>query len=101
MTWGVETHIIERFGKAGVAKEKISIVKDTYYFALPDKSPTEFIDLFRQFYGPTMNAFEAAQKNGKTEELRRQLVELANAQNKASGGGTSIPATFMRVTVSV
>ena len=40
MTWGVESHIIERFGQAGVPKEKISMVKDTYYFAHPDKTPT-------------------------------------------------------------
>jgi ubiquinone/menaquinone biosynthesis C-methylase UbiE len=99
MTWGVDTHIIERFGQAGVPKEKISMVKDTYHFTSPDKSPTEFIELFRQYYGPTMNAYAAAEKNGKVEELHRQLVELANAQNKNTDGGTSIPATFLRVTV--
>jgi ubiquinone/menaquinone biosynthesis C-methylase UbiE len=101
MTWGVESHIIERFGKAGVPQEKLSMVKDTYYFASPDKSPAQFIDLFESFYGPTMNAVEAAQKNGKAQELHNQLVELANAQNKSKDVGTLIPATFMRVTVSV
>jgi ubiquinone/menaquinone biosynthesis C-methylase UbiE len=101
MTWGVESHITERFDQAGVPKEKVSMVKDTYYFASPDKSPTEFIDLFETLYGPTMNAVEAAQKNGKAEELHTQLVELANAQNKSKDAGTFIPATFMRVTVSV
>ena len=101
MTWGVESHIIERFGQAGVSRENISMVKDTYYFALPDKSPTQFIGLFETFYGPTMNAVEAAQKNGKAEELHRQLVELANSQNKSKDAGTFIPATFMRVTVSI
>jgi ubiquinone/menaquinone biosynthesis C-methylase UbiE len=100
MTWGVESHIIERFGQAGVPKEKISMVKDTYYFAHSEKSPTEFIELFKRFYGPTMNAVDAARKNGKDEELHKQLVELANAQNK-SNAGTFIPATFMRVTVTV
>jgi len=99
MTWGVESHIIERFGKAGVPKEKISMSQDTYYFTSPDKSPTRFIELFEAFYGPTMNAVEAAQKNGKANELHNQLVELANAQNKSRNGGTLIPATFMRVTV--
>jgi ubiquinone/menaquinone biosynthesis C-methylase UbiE len=100
MTWGVESNIIERFGQAGVPKENISMVKDTYYFASPDKSPTQFIELFETFYGPTMNAVEAAQKNGKAEELHAQLVELANSQNKSKDAGTLIPATFMRVTVS-
>ena len=101
MTWGVESHIIERFEQAGVPKEKVSMVKDTYYFASPEKNPTQFIDLFEKFYGPTMNAVEAAQKDGKAEELHRQLVELANAQNKSKNAGTFIPATFVRVTVSV
>src|SRR5215831_4284672 len=101
MTWGVDTHIIERFGQADVPKEKISMLKDMYYFASPDKSPTQFIELFEKFYGPTMNAVEAAQESGKAEELHNQLVELAKAQNKSKDVGTRIPATFMRVTVSL
>ena len=100
MTWGVDTHILERFGQAGVPQEKISMVKDTFNFISPG-SPTHLIDSFRRFYGPTMNAFEAAEKNGKAEELHSQLVELAKAQNKSTDGSTSIPATFLRVTVSL
>jgi len=101
MTWGVDTHIIERFGQAGVPRESISMAKDTYLFISPDKSPVQVIESFRRFYGPTMNAFEAAEKSGRVEELRNQLVELANAQNQGANGSTSIPATFLRVTVSL
>ena len=101
MTWGVDSHIIERFGQAGVPRESISMVKDTYSFISPDKSPTQVIESFRRFYGPTMNAFEAAEKSGRVEELYNQLVELANAQNKGGESSTSIPATFLRVTVSL
>ena len=101
MMWGVESHIIERFAQAGVPRERVSLVRDTYYFASPDQSPEQFIELFEKFYGPTMNAVEAAQKNGKAGDLHTQLVELANAQNKSKDAGTFIPATFMRVTVSV
>lgn len=100
MTWGVESHIIERFGQAGIPKEDISMARDTYYFAHSEKTPAEFIELFEKFYGPTMNAVDAARNNGKEDELHEQLVELANAQNK-SNAGTFIPATFMRVTVNV
>lgn len=99
MLWGVDTHIIERFGQAGVPRENISMVKDTYSFISPDKSPQEIVELFRRFYGPTMNAYEAAQKTGRVEELHQQLLELAAEQNKSTGSGTSIPATFLRVTV--
>ena len=101
MAWGVESHIIERFGQAGVPKENISMLKDTYYFTSPNEGPAHFIEVFEKFYGPTMNAVEAAQRNGKADELHNQLVDLANAQNKSRNGGTLIPAAFMRITVSV
>ncbi|MGK2914403.1 MAG: class I SAM-dependent methyltransferase [Porticoccaceae bacterium] len=99
MTWGVDAHIIERFGQAGVPREKIAMVKDEFRFISPDQGPAHVIELFRRFYGPTMNAFEAAEKNGQVEELHSQLLDLAKAQNKSTDGSTSIPATFLRVTV--
>jgi ubiquinone/menaquinone biosynthesis C-methylase UbiE len=99
MLWGVESHVIDRFGKAGIAAEKISFTRDTYTFEAPF-SPSEFVQKFKNFYGPTMNAFEAAEKNGKTNELQSELEELFNRENKAADPNTtSIPATFMRVTV--
>jgi ubiquinone/menaquinone biosynthesis C-methylase UbiE len=101
MTWGVESHIIERFGQAGVPKENISVVRDLYHFVSPDKTPADVIELLRRFYGPTMNAYEAAEKNGKADELHQQLLRLAEDENSATDGGTSIAATFMRVTVSL
>lgn len=101
MTWGVESNIVERFGQAGVPREKISTAKDTFFFSSPDISPSDLIETFRRFYGPTMNAFEAAQKDGRVEELQRQLVDLANSQNKSTDGGIAIGATFLRVEVSL
>ena len=100
MTWGVEANVIERFGSAGIAKDKVSCVKDTYVFNYPGPT-TEFVDAFRNFYGPTMNAFDAASKNGKAADLSRELNELFARQNTAGKGATSIPATFLRVTVQV
>ncbi len=100
MTWGIENNVIERFGGAGVQKEKISFVRDTYTFNFPGK-PSELVDTFRKFYGPTMNAFEAAEKNGLAGNLQKELVALFNSQNKSpSKDATSIPATFLRVTVT-
>jgi len=99
MLWGVESNVIERFTKAGIAAENISFVRDTYTFEA-SFPPAEFVQRFREYYGPTMNAFEAAEKNGKAEELQKQLEELFSRENKAEDPNTtSIPATFMRVTV--
>jgi ubiquinone/menaquinone biosynthesis C-methylase UbiE len=101
MTWGVESNVIERFGAAGIPKEKISFLRDTYVFNFPSK-PSELVNEFRKYYGPTMNAFEAAEKNGKAGDLQKELEVLFNSQNKSTGKDTtSIPATFLRVTVEV
>jgi ubiquinone/menaquinone biosynthesis C-methylase UbiE len=101
MTWGVESNVIERFGAAGVPKEQISFLRDTYTFNFPG-TPSQFVALFRDYYGPTMNAFEAAEKNGKAGDLHKELDVLFNSHNKSgSKDKTSIPATFLRVTVSV
>jgi SAM-dependent methyltransferase len=101
MTWGVESHVEERFGKAGIPRENISFARDTYVFEFPG-TPGSFVSEFRQYYGPTMNAFDAAQKNGREGELQKELETLFEAQNTAPRRDiTKIPATFLRVTVSV
>jgi hypothetical protein len=92
--------VIERFGGAGVPKERISCVKDTYVFNYPHP-PKELVEAFRKYYGPTMNAFDAAEKNGRAADLQRELEVLFNSQNKSPAKDvTSIPATFLRVTVT-
>jgi SAM-dependent methyltransferase len=99
MLWGVEEHVIDRFVKAGVAEENISFEKDTFTFNA-EYSPTEYVQKFKDYYGPTMNAFEAAEKNGKAKELQNELEVLFNAQNKSPDKKkTSIDATFLRVSV--
>jgi SAM-dependent methyltransferase len=99
MTWGVESHILERFGQAGVPASNVSMVKDTLLFVWPGKTPEQFVENFRRFYGPTMNAFDAAEKAGRVEELKSQLLELVTRENQGGASGISIPATFLCVTV--
>ena len=101
VTWGVEAHILERFGQAGVPAERITMARDTYWFHADRMGPADLIGLFRDWYGPTMNAYAAAAQNGRLEELHGQLVALAEAQNQGRDGAIAIPATFMRVTVGV
>ncbi len=101
MTWGIESNVIERFGGAGIPRENISFVKDTYTFSFPGK-PSDLVALFIGYYGPTMNAVEAADKNGRAADLQKELEGLFDSQNRSpSKDTTSIPATFLRVTVAV
>jgi SAM-dependent methyltransferase len=100
MTWGVESSVTERFVAAGVQAEKISFARDAFTFNFAG-TPEEFVGRFKDYYGPTMNAFEAAEKSGRVADLQRQLEDLFKAQNKSSRKDTnSIPATFLLVTVA-
>jgi hypothetical protein len=99
--WGIESNVVERFAAAGVPKETISFVRDTYTFNFPG-APSELVAAFRKYYGPTMNAFEAAEKGGRAGDLQKELEVLFNSQNNStSKSATSIPATFLRVTVAL
>jgi hypothetical protein len=101
ITWGIEANVIERFASAGVPQDNVSFVRDTYKFNFPS-APSELVDAFRRYYGPTMNAFEAADKAGRADDLRKELDALFESQNTSQRKDvTSIPATFLRVTVAV
>lgn len=99
MLWGKEDQVLERFTAAGIPAQNISCVKETFTFRAPF-SPVQFVDRFKNYYGPTMNAFEAAAKNGKAEELQRELEDLFSSQNRSGSEETTvIQATYLRVTV--
>ncbi|HEY7284850.1 MAG TPA: class I SAM-dependent methyltransferase [Vicinamibacterales bacterium] len=98
MTWGVENNVVERFGAAGIPQEKISFARDTYIFNYPG-TPSGFVAEFRNYYGPTMNAFDAAEKSGRAGDLQSELEALFESKN-TSKTATSIPATFLRATVT-
>ena len=99
MTWGIEKNVIERFAAAGIPWDKVSFDRDTFIFNYSG-SPASFVNEFRMYYGPTMNAFDAAEMNGRAGELQKELEQLFVAQNSGKDG-TSIPATFLRVTVRI
>ena len=101
MTWGIESNVIERFAGAGVSAEQISFARYTFTFNVP-VAPSEYLAEFRTYYGPTMNAFEAAENSGRGADLQKELEYLFNSHNKSlSKDATSIPATFLRVTVAL
>lgn len=99
MLWGVEGHVTERFVSAGIVKEHISFSRETFTFIAP-YTPAAFVEAFKLYYGPTMNAFEAAEKDGKALELQRELETLFNNKNESADPATTkIPATFLLVMI--
>ena len=100
MTWGIEGNVIERFAAAGIPADKVSFARDTYTFNT-SVGPAAYVADFRAYYAPTMNAFAAAEQNGKAADLQKELEALFERQNTSTiDGATSIPATFLRVTVA-
>lgn len=99
VTWGVEDNVRERFGAAGVPPENIAFERATYFFRSPGP-PRELLQTFKQYYGPTMNAFEAASRDGRAEQLEAELTRLFEEHNRAGADRTEIPATFLKVTVT-
>jgi len=100
MTWGIESHVVERFGAAGIAPDSISFAKDTYTFR-SSVTPAALVADFRNYYGPTMNAFAAAEQNGKAADLQKELEALFERENRSEVEGTTlISATFLRVEVA-
>src|SRR5262245_23496259 len=70
MTWGIESSVIERFAGARVPAEKISFARDTFTFNYPSP-PAALVDELRNYYGPTMSAFEAAEGSGRAADLQK------------------------------
>ena len=97
MMWGVENNVVERFTGAGIPAERISCIRDTFTFHFAG-SPEQLVQEFRRYYGPTMNAFDAAEKDGRAARLQSELEDLFRRVNTAPSG-TTIPAAFLRVEV--
>ncbi|MET1111416.1 MAG: class I SAM-dependent methyltransferase [Allosphingosinicella sp.] len=99
VAWGIEDNVRERFGAAGVESGSIVCERATWRFRHAGP-PAEFLEMFRDYYGPTMNAFEAAAKDGREAQLQSQLERLFETQNQAGPERTEIPATYLKVTVT-
>src|SRR5690348_13644891 len=100
VTWGIEANVVERYAGAGISEQQISFSRETYRFLSPG-SPADLVTAFRKYYGPTMNAFEAAEAAGRADALEDELKMLFDSQNTSPNGTTSIPATYLRVEVTV
>jgi SAM-dependent methyltransferase len=98
--WGVEDNVLERYAAAGISPGQISLRRETYRFVYP-APPAQVVAAFRDYYGPTMNAFDAAEAAGRADSLQYELEALFNSQNTSANGSTSIPATYLRVEVAV
>ncbi len=98
VSWGLETTVRKRFGAAGVPAEAVACERADWTFGL-DAPPGQLLERFRRYCGPTMNAFDAAERDGRAEALDAELRALFEGQNRGSAETTEITATYLKITV--
>lgn len=98
MTWGMEDNVRERFEAAGIPRDNIHCERATYVFRR-EGPPQELLQTFKHYYGPTMNAFESAARDGRAGALEADLTRLFVEHNRGDETVTDIPATFLKVAV--
>jgi len=90
--WGDEATVRERLGKG---LSDLSLVRRQYSFSYPFP-PSEVVELFRLYYGPTNQAFASLDVDGQ-ERLRRELEALWSSQNRAGRDCTTVFAEYLEV----
>jgi SAM-dependent methyltransferase len=90
--WGDEAIVRERF-EDGISHLRLS--RQLYPFRYPF-SPSEAVEFFRLYYGPTFKAFGALDAE-KQSALRRDLEQLWTEHNLATDGTTLVLAEYLEV----
>jgi SAM-dependent methyltransferase len=90
--WGDEEVVRERFGD-GISHLKLT--RRLYPFRYPF-APTEVVEFFRTYYGPSYKAFAALEAE-KQAALREDLEQLWTDNNTTSDGTTAIDSEYLEV----
>ena len=98
MLWGVEEQVVERFAGAGVPEDQVSFQRDTYTFTSP-APPSEFLALFKDYYGPTMNAYRGGcgeRSRGRAARRAGGAVQRAQPGRRQHVDPRDVPARHGR-----
>jgi SAM-dependent methyltransferase len=90
--WGDEASVRERLGHG---LSELSLMRRQYLFDYPFP-PSEVVEFFRLYYGPTNRAFASLNDKGQTE-LRQELETLWAAHNRGGADCTTVLAEYLEV----
>jgi SAM-dependent methyltransferase len=90
--WGDEATVRERLGKGLAA---LNLVRRQYTFSYPFP-PSEVVEFFRLYYGPTNQAFASLDVGGR-ESLRQELVALWSSHNRSGRDCTTVFGEYLEV----
>ncbi len=90
--WGNEATVRERLGKG---LSELNLARRHYTFSYPFP-PSEVVEFYRLYYGPTNQAFASLDADGR-ERLRQELEALWSSHNRAGHDCTIVLAEYLEV----
>ncbi len=94
LLWGSRAHIGEMFGAAA-----LSIRTESRIFAFRYRSPEHFMEVFKNYYGPTLKAF-AALDEANQRGLGNDLLALIGRMNRAEDGTMVVPSEYLEIVIT-
>lgn len=92
MEWGTESRLRELFGPAVSA---LLVQPRTYTFRF--RSPAEYVEFFREYYGPTLKAYATMDTAGQ-RRLTEDLEEVVRRYDRRGGAGAiAVPAMYLEI----
>jgi SAM-dependent methyltransferase len=91
--WGTQARITEMFGAAAV-----SIKAERRHFTFRYRSPMHFLDVFRNYYGPTLKAFAALDETNQ-RRLADDILTLIASMNRAEDGTMVLPSEYLEIVI--
>ncbi len=92
--WGTEAHMQELF-----ADQAQEIRCERRHFNFRYLSAAHFMEIFRDYYGPTLKAFNALDDAGK-QALQRDIVTLLDELNVAGAASLVVPSEYLEVVIT-
>ena len=92
--WGAEPHIVELFGAQAA---KIHCTRKHYNFRF--RSAAHWLQVFREYYGPTLKAFGALDETGR-QALAQEITALLEQLNTAGTASLVVPGEYLEVVIS-
>ncbi|HEY9380225.1 MAG TPA: class I SAM-dependent methyltransferase [Burkholderiales bacterium] len=92
--WGTESHIVELFGP-----QAAQIRCERRYFNFRYRSAAHWVQVFRDFYGPTHKAFAALDEAGK-QAMERDIIALLEQMNIAGPASLVVPSEYLEIVIT-
>jgi ubiquinone/menaquinone biosynthesis C-methylase UbiE len=91
--WGTRTRLNQLFG------ETADFVATPRYFKFRYRAPEHFVQVFRDYYGPTLKAFAALDETAQ-RALHDDLIALINRMNEAKDGTMVVPSEYLETIIT-